>query len=116
MTNLKFSNKKEPFYDVEIDEFGNVYYYNKNGQLYRLNGPAIEKPNGFKAYYINNKLNRLNGPAVEFSDGSIEYWVNNKLHRLDGPARIWSNGRIEYWVNGKKLTKEEFDRLTKHND
>jgi len=93
MINLKFSNNKEPFYDVTIDNYGNIRYYNKEGQLHRLNGPAIECPTG-----------------------RIEYWINNKLHRLDGPAVIWSDGSVEYWINGKPLTKKEFDELTKENN
>jgi len=116
MINLKFSNTEEPFHDVEIDAFGNVFYFNKNHQLHRLNGPAIEWHNGDKVYCINGKKHRLDGPAVEYHDGYRAYFVNNKLHRLDGPAVIWPHGIVEYWVNNKFLTKKEFDRLTKHNE
>jgi len=88
------NNIEEPFYDVKMDQFGNVYYYNKDGELHNLNGPAVEYFDGYKAYY-----------------------VNGLRHRLDGPARIFSDGNIEYYVNGKYLLKEEFDRLTKnYND
>jgi len=93
MINLKYSNTEEPFYDVEIDDQGNIMYYNEKGEFHRLNGPAIE-----------------------WSDGSSSYWVNGKLHRLDGPARIFFGNDVEYWVNGNYLTKKEFDELTKHND
>jgi len=93
MISLKFSNTEEPFYDVELDDDDNIYYYNKEGELHNLNGPAVEYFDGYKAYY-----------------------VNNKRHRLDGPAIIWPSGYKEYWVNDRKLTKKEFDKLTKHND
>jgi len=72
---------------------GTVYYRNKEGQFHRLNGPAIEGSDGYKAYYFNGKK-----------------------HRLDGPAKIWPSGYKEYWVNDRQLTKKEFDKLTKHND
>jgi len=116
MISLKLSNKKEPFYDVEIDENGTILYHNKNGQLHNLIGPAIEGSTGYKAYFINDKKHRLNGPAVIFSNGSKAYYVNNKLHRTDGPAIDFSNGRKEYWINGKRLTKEKFDKLTRKNN
>jgi len=112
MISLKFSNTEEPFYDVEMDSYGNIFYFNENHQLHNLIGPAIEYIDGYREYSVNNKLHRLDGPAVIYPDGSIEYWVNNKLHRLDGPAVIWSNGKVEYWVEGKKLSKKEFDELT----
>jgi len=90
MINLKFSNIKEPFYDVLMNDAGNIYYYNRKGQLHNLIGPAIEYASGFKAYYVNNKLHRTDGPAVEGVDGYEEYWVNDK-----------------------QLSKEEFDKLIK---
>jgi len=116
MSNLKFSNTEEPFYDATIDVLGTVYYRNKEGQCHRLDGPAIEGSDGYRAYYVNGKLHRLDGPAIIYSNGNIEYWVNDKLHRLDGPALIWINGKVEYYINGEKLTKEEFDELTKENN
>jgi len=116
MISLKFSNTKYPFYDVNVDKYGTIYYYNKKGKLHRLNGPAVERIDGSKMYYVNGELHRLDGPANVGTNGELEYWVNGKRHRLDGPAIIHSDGEVEYWVNGKHLTKEEFDRLTKHND
>jgi len=116
MINLKFSKKEEPFYDVEMDKDGNIFYTNEKHIKHNLKGPAIEYRDGSKIYRVNGELHRIDGPAVEFSSGRTEYWVNGKLHRLDGPARIWPDGSVEYWVNDKQVTKEEFDRLTKHND
>jgi len=116
MINLKFSNIKEPFYDVKIDNFGTILYYNKKGKLHNLIGPAIEYYDGYKAYWVNGKRHRLDGPAMIWPNGGVRYYVNDKLHRLDGPAVIYSDGKVEYWVNGKRLTKEEFDELTENNN
>jgi len=113
MINLKFSKKEEPFYDVKMDSEGNVLYFNQKGKLHRLNGPAVEDSDGYKAYFVNGKRHRLDGPAIEHISGYKAYYVNNKLHRLDGPAKIWPNGDVEYWVNDIQLTKEEFEKLRK---
>jgi len=116
MINLKFSNTEESFYDVEMDDDGNIYYYNENYRLHRLNGPAVEHIDGYKEYWVDGKRHRLDGPAIIYPNGTEEYWVDDKLHRLDGPAIIWYDGSKEYWINGKELNKKEFDRLTKSND
>ena len=68
-----------------VDVDGTVRYYNSEGQLHRLDGPARE-----------------------WSNGSKEWFQNGKCHRLDGPAREWRNGDKEWWVEGGKYTEEEF--------
>ena len=54
------------------------------------------------------QLHRLDGPAVEWADGSKAWWQNSRRHRLDGPAREWADGTNEWWQNGVKMTEEEF--------
>ena len=54
------------------------------------------------------QLHRLDGPAVEWADGSKAWWQNNRRHRLDGPAREWADGTNEWWQNGVKMTEKEF--------
>ncbi len=126
IASLKFSDKKKPsFYDVMIDDKGDVKYYNEGGRLHRLDGPALEYACGTKAWYVNGKnhrldgpaiewgnnkawrvngkQHRLDGPAIEFSDGSKEWWVNDKRHRLDGPAVEWANGDKWWYVNDKLI-------------
>jgi len=99
---LKFSVKEKPlFHDVEIDDEGNISYYNEKGQLHRLDGPAIKKANGTNEWYVNGKKHREDGPAVEYLNGGKEWWVNNKLHRLDGPAIEEANGTKWWYVHGK---------------
>ena len=83
---IELINRNNDFDIMEIDSEGNEFYYRK-GKLHRLNGPAIERQNGYKAYY-----------------------VNNKRHRLDGPAIKWANDYKEYWINGQQFTEEEFLR------
>jgi len=114
MINLKYSNTEEPFYDVEMNDQGTIYYYNKLGLLHRLNGPAVESPDGYKEYWVNGKLHRIDGPAIDAGNGFKEYLVNHTIHRIDGPAIIYPDGSVEFWINGKQLSPEEFYRLTKN--
>jgi hypothetical protein len=122
---------------IWIDTYGNKYYYKDremtmlhrldgpaieradgtkewyvDGKRHRLDGPAYEQADGYKEWYVDGKLHRLDGPAIEWSNGSKEWYVDGKLHRLDGPAMIWANGDKEWWVDGECLTEEKFLALT----
>jgi hypothetical protein len=72
----------------EIDIFGNKWWTNGKDQLHHIGGPAIER-----------------------SDGSKEWWVNGYPHNTNGPAILWANGYRAWYVNGKKLTEQEFNDL-----
>ncbi len=93
--------------EVRRDIFGTVRYYNKEGQLHRLDGPAVEWSDGYKAWYQNGKLHRLDGPAIEYSSGTKEWWQNGKYHRLDGPAYEGSKGHKEWYLEGKHYKTEK---------
>jgi hypothetical protein len=84
-----------------------------DGKCHRLDGPAMEYADGYKAWFVDGKLHRSDGPAVEYADGGKSWYVDSKRHRLDGPAIEWADGYKEWWINGKILTKETFDALTK---
>ena len=79
---------------------GNKVWRNKEGENHRLGGPAVEKANGDKEWWVNGDLHREDGPAIESSDGSREWWVDGDLHREDGPALEYADGAKEWWVNG----------------
>ena len=51
-----------------------------NGKLHRLDGPAVEYPDGYKAWYLNGERHREDGPAIEGCDGSKEWWLNGKQY------------------------------------
>lgn len=54
------------------------------------------------------KLHRINGPAVEFPDGT-KYWYKNDIrHRLNGPAIQHADGDDMYYVDGRRFTENEF--------
>jgi hypothetical protein len=87
------SNKKR---EEEMKE-----YRNDKGQLHRLDGPAIEWDNEYKAWHLNGLRHRIDGPAIQWRNGSKEWWVNGELHRLDGPAVERADGYKAWYKNGK---------------
>ena len=72
-------------YKIVVDEYGDKYYYNSLNQRHREDGPAIERADGTKAWYIDGKLHREDGPAIEYANGTKAWFINDQLHREDGP-------------------------------
>ena len=98
-----------------IDNKRNKYWY-QNYQLHRVDGPAIEYPNGDKEWYQNGLLHREDGPAVEYADGDKIWYQNNKRHRLDGPAIERADGDKAWYISGQLIdcsTQEKFERILK---
>ena len=50
------------------------------------------KKYGEKRYCLNGELHRINGPAVICVNGDKEWYLNGKKHRIDGPAVKYANG------------------------
>lgn len=100
---------KEQF--IHIEEDGNKYYYSDREMknLHREDGPAVERVNGDKQWYINGKRHREDGPAIEWATRTKEWYINSKRHREDGPAFEGANGHKEWWINGKWLSEDEFN-------
>ena len=59
-------------------ESGHKVWRNKQGQLHRLDGPAIESADGTKEWYQKGQRHRLDGPAIEYADGTKEWWIEGK--------------------------------------
>jgi len=89
-------------YKVEIHDNGTVIYFNQDDKLHRLDGPAYERKDGYKSWWLNGTLHRLDGPAIEYPDGTKEWRLNGKLHRLDGPAIECANGDKWWYQNNKR--------------
>jgi hypothetical protein len=62
-------------YFIEIDKWGNKHWRNKDGEFHRLDGPAIEWPNGDKQWWKKRNLHRSDGPAIE--EGGYKAWWKN---------------------------------------
>lgn len=71
-----------------------------NGQLHRLDGPAVEDIDGFKEWWVNGERHREGAPAITYP-GSEEWYKNGKMHRIDGPAAVYGNGDMHWYVDGK---------------
>jgi hypothetical protein len=65
------------YQEYTVKVFSDRTEWYQNGQLHRLDGPAIEYPNGDKRWYQNDQLHRLDGPAIEFSNGTKEWYINS---------------------------------------
>ena len=71
---------------------------------------------GNKIWKLNGELHRLDGPAIEFFDGTKEWYLNGVMHREDGPAIELSNGRKIWYLHGKELSEEEhLELVSKEN-
>ena len=93
----------------KVDEYGNICYYNEQGQLYREDGPAVEYANGDKYWYLNGKLHREDGPASVYADGNKAWFINGKRHREDGPAIEYASGTKVWYLNEQQISEQEFN-------
>jgi hypothetical protein len=96
--------------ESRVDEYGTVHYYNSNGRLHRVYGPAVENAAGEKFWFHNGQRHRLDGPAVEHPDGRREWYQNGLLHRLDGPAIERPDGYRAWYINDWNLTEAEWQQ------
>ena len=90
-----------------IDENGDKFWRNKEGELHRIDGPAIEYGDGDKEWYKMGKLHRIDGHAVEWSSGRRDWYQNGVLHRIDGPAIEYGNGNKSWFYNNVKFHAKE---------
>ena len=65
--------------ECRVDSNGYVRYYNAQGQLHREYGPAVERPDDYRAWYQNGQRHKLDGPAAEYSDGYRAWYINGKV-------------------------------------
>lgn len=78
-----------------------VVYVNSEGELHRLDGPALERKDGLCVWYKNGKRHRIDGPAVIDEKIGISRWYfDDKLHRVAGPAYDDRTYKI-YYVDGE---------------
>ena len=75
-TSQNNQSKRKPTSTMETDGHGNRYWYNEYIELHRLDGPAIERADGSKFWYVNGKQHRTDGPACEYPNGNKYYFLN----------------------------------------
>lgn len=86
-----------------VDNGGTIWWKLPDGTLHRDDGPAIERLDGYRAWYLNGLIHREDGPAIEYSDGAKEWYLNGDSHREDGPAVERPDGTRYWYLNGKML-------------
>ena len=86
--------------ECRIDTKGTEHYYNKQGQIHRVYGPAVKYADGTHAWFQNGQLHRWYGPAIEYADGGRTWYQNGVLHRIDGPAAVFPDGYRAWYQNG----------------
>ena len=101
-------------YRVEVDSYGNRFYYNSVGKWHRENGPAIVWSNGTKIWYQNGRRHRTDGAAIEWSSGTKEWYQNGLLHRTGGAAIEYADGDKWWFIDGVRLTEAEFNQTVKN--
>ena len=84
---------------TETDSLGNVYHYNNEGQLHRLNGPAVLRANGVRYWYKNNLRHRMDGPAIEFPDGDACWYING--------MRLYDEDQFNEYIQKMKLGQQK---------
>ena len=83
------------------DGNGDTLWFTAEGQLHRTDGPAIERADGGRFWYVDGQLHRTDGPACEVDDDR-QWWVNGQLHRTDGPAIEIANGYRAWFLHGQR--------------
>ena len=58
-------------------------------------------------------MHREDGPAIERADGYKAWYLNGKMHREDGPAIERAAGYKAWYLNGEQLSEAEFNARTK---
>ena len=70
---------------------------------------------GTKRWYLHDKLHklhRIDGPAIEYPDGEKHWFQNDIRHRINGPALEYSNGTKHWYLHGKKVTQQDIMKLS----
>ncbi len=61
-------------------------------------------------WYLSGKLHRVDGPAIEWADGYKAWYLNGNLHREDGPAIECADGSKCWYLNGKEYTEAQWKK------
>jgi hypothetical protein len=78
-----------------VDMYGNIYYFNSQGQYHCLDGPDVTFINASKEWYINGKCHRLDGPAIVWGGGHREWWINNVNYSKSCHNRLYLFSTLE---------------------
>jgi hypothetical protein len=83
--------------------------------------PVCTTDSPLKEWRVGIRWHRLDGPAIEWPDGSTSWYQYGLRHREDGPAIEWyfTDGSLmlrQWYYHDKQImvkTQEEFEKLIK---
>jgi len=99
------------------DDYTLWHLYGKGRKFWhRLDGPAFEKKDNKKYWYIQDKEDLI----IEYRDGDNYWFINDDIFFLDGPAVDWLNNPYKLWnhkwcINGKELPTKEVEEWLHSN-
>ena len=93
---------------MTVDVGGNKFWMLPNGELHRVDGPAVEYANGDKQWWVNDKRHREDGPAVELANGTKEWWVNDIQYNTPSD---WAEAVLK--LHNKPYDQKDIDRFLK---
>lgn len=64
----------------KINGLGTKLWYNSQGQLHRINGPALIRMDGHMVWYRNGKWHNEFGPAVIWADGTEWWFIDGEFY------------------------------------
>jgi hypothetical protein len=96
----------QPVMTVFLD--GSKLWRNANGDLHRVDGPAVIYADGHKEWWQNCELHRDDGPAVINADGDKFWCQHGKFHRVDGPAIEYADGDKSWYQHDIYLTFDKW--------
>jgi hypothetical protein len=92
---------------TKTDSNGTYYFKDEACKiLHNDNGPAIERSNGDKHWYLNGVRHRVDGPAIEYYNGYKSWYLNGERHRIDGPAV--DHDIKQWWLSGKFYSEAQY--------
>jgi len=99
-----------PMPAIDTPEGYRAWY--RHGQLHRIGGPAIHDRDGYEAWYLAGVLHRADGPAVSYPDGTQMWYLSGRLHRTDGPAVVVDGAPAAWFLHGRHVSQTTHAQLT----
>jgi len=92
---------------TKISNLGSKFYFKDKEMtiLHREDGPAIERNDGDREWWLNGQRHRVDGPAIDVVNGVKAWFIKDKRHRIDGPATEWPDGRNMWYIDGVFIFK-----------
>lgn len=86
------------------NRFGDTVWLNSKGQWHNENGPAIERTDGTKMWYLNGERHREDGPAIIWFNGDA-WWF---WYDVEMPFDEWLEKNIQISDEDKTLLKLKY--------